>query len=101
MCRPIYRRVRCRQLHWNTAQTRTAVKINPQSADIYAEEGIPATFPSGDGKTVYGAELQQLDLHCRCARFGRWMGKNISWDSASRTVFPVRYYEERVLSVCG
>ena len=28
-----------------TTQTRTAVKINPQSADIYAE-GIPATFPS-------------------------------------------------------
>ena len=38
----------------NTAQTRTAVKINPQSADIYAE-GIPATFPSEDGKTVYTA----------------------------------------------
>jgi len=35
-------------------QTRTAVKINPQSADIYAE-GIPATFPSEDGKTVYTA----------------------------------------------
>ena len=34
-----------------TAQTRTAVKINPQSADIYAE-GIPAAFPSEDGKTV-------------------------------------------------
>ena len=44
----------------NTAQTRTAVKINPQSADIYAE-GIPAAFPSEDG--LYGAELQRLDLH--------------------------------------
>ena len=40
-------------------QTRTAVKINPQSADIYAE-GIPATFPSEDGKTVYTMQLTFL-----------------------------------------
>ena len=43
----------------NTAQTRTAVKINPQSADIYAE-GIPAAFPSEDGKTVYTMQLTFL-----------------------------------------
>ena len=68
------------------AQVRTAVKINPQSADIYAE-GIPAAFLSEDGKTVlHGAELQRLDLHA-AAHGWPLDGQNISWDSASRTVF--------------
>ena len=57
----------------NTAQTRTAVKINPQSADIYAE-GIPATFPSEDGKTVYTA----LSYNGRCARLAA------GWEKISR-----------------
>ena len=70
----------------NTAQTRTAVKINPQSADIYAE-GIPATFPSEDGKTVYTALSYNGSTYMPLRTVGRWMGKNISWDSASRTVF--------------
>ena len=70
----------------NTAQTRTAVKINPQSADIYAE-GIPAAFPSEDGKTVYTALSYNGSTYMPLRTVGRWMGKNISWDSASRTVF--------------
>ena len=69
-----------------TAQTRTAVKINPQSADIYAE-GIPATFPSEDGKTVYTALSYNGSTYMPLRTVGRWMGKNISWDGASRTVF--------------
>ena len=69
-----------------TAQTRTAVKINPQSADIYAE-GIPAAFPSEDGKTVYTALSYNGSTYMPLRTVGRWMGKNISWDSASRTVF--------------
>ena len=67
-------------------QTRTAVKINPQSADIYAE-GIPAAFPSEDGKTVYTALSYNGSTYMPLRTVGRWMGKNISWDSASRTVF--------------
>ena len=70
----------------NTAQTRTAVKINPQSADIYAE-GIPAAFPSEDGKTVYTALSYNGSTYMPLRTVGRWMGKNISWDGASRTVF--------------
>ena len=73
-------------IHEKTAQTRTAVKINPQSADIYAE-GIPATFPSEDGKTVYTALSYNGSTYMPLRTVGRWMGKNISWDSASRTVF--------------
>ena len=71
-----------------TAQTRTAVKINPQSADIYAE-GIPAAFPSEDGKTVYtalsynGSDGQKY-LVGQCIAHG----------------IPVRHYG-KVLSVCG
>lgn len=61
-----------------TAQTRTAVKINPQSADIYAE-GIPATFPSEDGKTVYTALSYNGSTYMPLRTVGRWMGKNISW----------------------
>ena len=61
-------------------------KINPQSADIYAE-GIPATFPSEDGKTVYTALSYNGSTSMPLRTVGRWMGKNISWDSASRTVF--------------
>ena len=69
-----------------TTQPRTAVKINPQSADIYAE-GIPATFPSEDGKTVYTALSYNGSTYIPLRTVGRWMGKNISWDGASRTVF--------------
>ena len=69
-----------------TTQPRTAVKINPQSADIYAE-GIPATFPSEDGKTVYTALSYNGSTYMPLRTVGRWMGKNISWDGASRTVF--------------
>ena len=58
-------------------QTRTAVKINPQSADIYAE-GIPATFPSEDGKTVYTALSYNGSTYMPLRTVGRWMGKNIS-----------------------
>ena len=72
----------------NTAQTRTAVKINPQSADIYAE-GIPATFPSEDGKTVYTALSYNGSTYMPLRTVGRWMGKNISWDSASAFDVPV------------
>ena len=57
-----------------TAQTRTAVKINPQSADIYAE-GIPATFPSEDGKTVYTALSYNGSITCRCARLAAGWAK--------------------------
>ena len=55
-------------------QTRTAVKINPQSADIYAE-GIPATFPSEDGKTVYTALSYNGSTYMPLRTVGRWMGK--------------------------
>lgn len=58
----------------NTAQTRTAVKINPQSADIYAE-GIPATFPSEDGKTVYTALSYNGSTYMPLRTVGRWMAK--------------------------
>ena len=59
-----------------TTQPRTAVKINPQSADIYAE-GIPATFPSEDGKTVYTALSYNGSTYMPLRTVGRWMGKNI------------------------
>ena len=68
------------------AQVRTAVKIGPQNADIYVE-GIPATFPSEDGKTVYTALSYNGSTYMPLRTVGRWMGKNISWDNASRTVF--------------
>ena len=63
------------------AQVRTAVKINPQSANIYVE-GIPATFPSEDGKTVYTALSYNGSTYMPLRTVGRWMGKNISWYSA-------------------
>ena len=69
-----------------TTQTHTAVKINPQNADIYVE-GIPVTFPSEDGKIVYTALTYNGSTYMPLRTAGRWMGKNISWDSASRTVF--------------
>ena len=84
--RPIYRSGAEQAAAQNTTQTRTAVKINPQSADIYAE-GIPATFPSEDGKTVYTALSYNGSTYMPLRTVGRWMGKNISWDGASRTVF--------------
>lgn len=87
------------QLRLPPQQTRIAVKINPQSADIYAE-GIPATFPSEDGKTVYTALSYNGSTYMPLRTVGRWMGKNISWDSASRTVFLSGHYG-KVLSVCG
>lgn len=67
-------------------QTRTAVKINPQSAHIYVQ-GIPATFPSEDGKIIYTALSYNGSTYMPLRTVGRWMGKNISWDNASRTVF--------------
>lgn len=68
-----------------TAQTRTAVKINPQSADIYAE-GIPAAFPSEDGKTVYTALSYNGSTYSRCARLAA------GWAKISRgTVHRARY----------
>ena len=57
-----------------TAQTCTAVKINPQSADIYAE-GVPAAFPSEDGKTVYTALSYNGSTYMPLRTVGRWMGK--------------------------
>lgn len=69
-----------------TTQTHTAVKINPQNANIYVE-GIPVTFPSEDGKIVYTALTYNGSTYMPLRTAGRWMGKNISWDSASRTVF--------------
>ena len=58
----------------NTAQTRTAVKINPQSANIYVE-GIPAAFPSEDGKTVYTALSYNGSTYSRCARLAAGWAK--------------------------
>ena len=80
-------------------QTRTAVKINPQSADIYAE-GVPATFPSEDGKTVYtGAELQRLDLHAAAHGWPLDGQKYLVGQCVAYSI-PVRHYG-KVLSVCG
>lgn len=56
------------------AQVRTAVKINPQSANIYVE-GIPATFPSEDGKTVYTALSYNGSTYMPLRTVGRWMAK--------------------------
>ena len=67
-------------------QTRTAVKISPQSAHIYVQ-GIPATFPSEDGKIIYTALSYNGSTYMPLRTVGRWMGKNISWDNTSRTVF--------------
>ena len=75
MCRPIYHRVRCRQLHGITAQTRTAVKSIRRRGHLC--RGHSATFER-DGKTgLHGAELQQLDLHA-AAHGWPLDGQNIS-----------------------
>ena len=44
-------------------------------------------LPERDGKTVYTALSYNGSTYMPLRTVGRWMGKNISWDSASRTVF--------------
>lgn len=82
----------------NTVQTRTAVKINPQSADIYAE-GVPAAFPSEDGKTVYTALSYNGSIYAAAHGWPLDGQKYLVGQCIAHGV-PVRHYG-KVLSVCG
>ena len=82
----------------NTVQTRTAVKINPQSADLCrGHSGHLSERGRQDG--LHGAELQRLDLHAAAHGWPLDGQKYLVGQCIAHGV-PVGYYG-KVVSVCG
>ncbi|MBS6641392.1 MAG: hypothetical protein KH295_10110 [Clostridiaceae bacterium] len=73
----------------NTAAAQINISsINgPMAASSYIYvEGVPAVFPSADGSTLYPPIMYNGSTYIPLRTVGNWMGKNVSWDNAARTV---------------
>ena len=80
------------------AQTRTAVK-SIRRARTFMQKAFRLPSRARTARRFTGAELQRLDLTCRCARLAAGWAKYLVGQCIAHGV-PVRYYG-KVVSVCG
>lgn len=69
------------------AQAATPIEISGfEPYDRIYVQGVPAAFPSEDGKTLFPAFMYNGTTYIHLRTAGKWMGKNVAWDGATRTV---------------
>ncbi len=64
-----------------------AERVNVSSPKVFQTyvEGVPAVFPSADGKTLYSPILYKDATYIPLRTVGMWMGKNVEWDEKAET----------------
>lgn len=69
-----------------TAQAvNTEVQVIDPEVQVYVQGG-PAAFPSEDGKMLFPVIMYNDSNYMQLRTVGKWMGKNVSWDNATKTV---------------
>ena len=61
------------------------ISIRDPNAQIYVQ-GVPAAFPSEDEKMLFPVILYNDSNYVQLRTVGQWMGKNVSWNNATKTV---------------
>lgn len=69
-----------------TAQAaNTEVQVIDPETQVYVQ-GVPAAFPSEDSKMLFPVIMYNDSNYMQLRTVGKWMGKSVSWDNATKTV---------------